>query len=230
MAPNLIESHFIGDYLQSGSSSPPSYEVVRRPLAQHSQLPHYSSPYVYAYMCSSRMENAKENEKNKISEEEINEFLQRRLDDKNRMAWGASSRGGYLTVRDEIIAEILKEREKEEMEQKDREKKWFEIMDPSNGNSYAIEIIRDRCSSDNFVTAQTVASYSLETKDVGPKEFNGIAGGEFTCYKQAKIHWKGKNGEMREDFFYVLPKDSRIQNALAGKEFVEAFGNLRTCT
>ncbi|KAF3065018.1 hypothetical protein GL218_01961 [Daldinia childiae] len=158
------------------------------------------------------------------TDDEIEEFRQRQLKEQNMLAWGASVRGGYMTTKDEAIAKMLQEEEQQKEREKERENKWFEILDHSNGNSYVIEIIRDRCSSANFVTARAVTDYSLETKRIDPMSFIDVAGGEFTCDAQAEIHWKGKGGEMRVDFFYVLPDKSPIKHTLVGKEFDDAFG------
>ncbi|KAI2618785.1 hypothetical protein GGR54DRAFT_142567 [Hypoxylon sp. NC1633] len=160
-----------------------------------------------------------------ITDDDIEKFLQQELDRKNALAAGAQFRKGHLTIKDERMAEMLK-KEEEKRSEKEKEKKWIEILDPSNGNSYAIEVIRDRCSTDNFVTEHTVAYYSLETLSIGPTDFSDVAGLKFTCYKRAAIHWKGKGGEMRVTHFYVVPDESPIRNALVGKEFDDSFGSI----
>ncbi|OTB13969.1 hypothetical protein K445DRAFT_143008 [Daldinia sp. EC12] len=141
------------------------------------------------------------------------------------MAWGASVRGGYTTTKDEAIAEMLKKEEQEAAREREKEKKWAEILNPSDGNSYVIEIIRDRCSAASFILARAVADYSLDTRQIKPVTFSDVAGGKFTCDAEAEVHWKGKDGMMRVEVFYVLPDGSPIEHALAGKDFDDAFGH-----
>ncbi|KAK6948635.1 hypothetical protein Daesc_010405 [Daldinia eschscholtzii] len=160
-----------------------------------------------------------------ITDEDIKRFREEQLRSLNMMAWGASVRGGYTTTKDEAIAEMLKKEEQEAAREREKEKKWAEILNPSDGNSYVIEIIRDRCSAASFITARTVADYSLDTRQIKPTTFSDVAGGKFTCDTEAKVHWKGKDGMMRAEVFYVLPDGSPIEHALVGKDFDDAFGH-----
>ncbi|KAI1143083.1 hypothetical protein F5Y05DRAFT_142317 [Hypoxylon sp. FL0543] len=168
-------------------------------------------------------------ETHSITGQDIQEFRQRDVDRKNMMAWGASMRGGQLTHKDEMIAEMLKkieeEEKREEEEKNEKEKKWIEIVDPVRGSMHTIEIIRDRCSADNFVKASAVADYSLDTEQIKPVHFSDVAGVGFTCYQQATIRWKGKGTQIRVNRFYVVPDVSPIKHALVGKDFDDAHGS-----
>ncbi|KAI0898504.1 hypothetical protein F4806DRAFT_458588 [Annulohypoxylon nitens] len=164
-----------------------------------------------------------------ITDQDVQDFCQRETDKQNMMAFGASWRGGGLTYKEDKIAEMLKKKSEEDAKQredsnKEREVKWVEIMDHSGGNVHAIEIIRDRCSSENFVTSRTVMDYSLTTYKIEPTVFTGVSGQRFTCTEQADIHWKGTTDEMTTTRFYVIPDDSPIRNALIGKSFDDSFG------
>ncbi|KAI1409166.1 hypothetical protein F5Y13DRAFT_170934 [Hypoxylon sp. FL1857] len=230
MAPNPIGGHHGGNYLQSVPSSFLSSEVVRWSPTQRAQSNRHWSSYLCRYKCSN-MASIEDyyREKHNITDQDIENFHQREIDLKNMMAWGASARGGQLTYKDEKIAEMLKKKEEEEKrkeeEKNEREKKWVEILDHSGGDLHAIEIIRDRCSSVNFVPARTVVEYSLETRQIDPVCFNDVAGMAFTCCTEAALHWKGKGGQMRVSFFYVVPDESPIEHALVGKEFDDSFGS-----
>ncbi|OTA79953.1 hypothetical protein M434DRAFT_401964 [Hypoxylon sp. CO27-5] len=232
MAPNPIGGHHGGGYLQSGPSSFLSSEVVRWSPTQRSQPNWYWGTYLSRYTCSNNNMASIEDhykEKHNITDQDIENFHQREIDKKNMMAWGASFRGGQLTNKDEMIAEMLKKQEEEEKrkekEKNEREKKWIEILDHSGGDLHVIEIIRDRCSSVNFVTARTVAEYSLETRKIDPVHFSDVAGVEFTCCEQAAIHWKGNVNWMEKTYFYVVPNESPIKYALVGKEFDDSYGS-----
>jgi hypothetical protein len=114
----------------------------------------------------------------------------------------------------------------QEKREEEREMKWFQVFDSITGDLVAVEIMRDRCSSDNFVPHHMVEEYGLKSwKIQEPKEF-GTAGSPFKCLSQAEVPWQGKSDEMRSTIFNVLPEDSDINCPIVGKRFDNNFGGL----